>query len=122
LPSDRSATHLQHILGAIDRIDELTRGMDQKAYEASDVIKLAVERLLQNLTEAAHRLGRQADAVCPGVNWRVIRDLGNVLRHDYDELLDSTLWNTITVDLPPLKAAVRLALERITREVGKATP
>lgn len=31
-----------------------------------------------------------------------MRGLGNMLRHDYDDILDETIWSAITDRLPPL--------------------
>lgn len=73
----------------------------------------------QSLAQA-HRLGRQAPVICPGVDWRDIREMGNALRHDYDELLHEVLWNTIVNALPPLKAAVKTAMERIAKAPGSS--
>lgn len=116
MPSRSPRRSLQQILEAIERIQTLTAGMDQQSYQEAGTVKLAVERLLQIVTEAAHRLGREATAICPGVDWRDIREMGNALRHDYDELLDHVLWNTIIADLPPLKMHVTAALKTLNAQ------
>jgi len=74
----------------------------------------AVERKLQVISEAAVRLGEQAEALCPGLPWRDIRGIGNWLRHQYDRVDVEMVWNTVTVDLPPLKAAIARALSSAT--------
>jgi uncharacterized protein with HEPN domain len=72
----------------------------------------AVERKLQTISEAAIRLGNDAERLCPGLPWNNIRGIGNWLRHQYDRVDVQTLWNTITDHLPPLKAGVSRALDR----------
>ena len=62
------------------------------------------------ISEAAVRLGEQAERLCPGLRWRDIRGIGNWLRHQYDRVDIETIWNTLTRDLPPLKEAVHCAL------------
>ena len=37
-------------------------------------------------------------------------DFGNVLRHGYDGVVDARVWEIVTDDLPPLKAAVEAML------------
>jgi uncharacterized protein with HEPN domain len=32
--------------------------------------------------------------------------MGNVLRHDYDEIVDRVVFEVVQRDLPPLKAAI----------------
>jgi uncharacterized protein with HEPN domain len=70
----------------------------------------AVERKLLTIGEAAVRLGREAPSIVPEIPWRPVRDLGNLLRHEYDKVDLTIIWQTVTDDLPGLKAAVQRAL------------
>jgi uncharacterized protein with HEPN domain len=65
------------------------------------------------ISEAAKRLGPQAEALCPGFPWRDIRGIGNRLRHAYDMLNFAMIWKVYQDDLPPLKAGVSAALGRL---------
>jgi uncharacterized protein with HEPN domain len=67
-------------------------------------------RKLLVISEAAIRLGEEAEHLCPDVPWREIRGIGNWIRHQYDRIELPTLWKTVRADLPPLKAAVLRAL------------
>lgn len=42
--------------------------------------------------------------------WHRIRDLGNLLRPAYDKVDLEIIWQTVTNDLPPLRAAVLRSL------------
>ena len=110
LPSDLVAIHLQQMLDSILEIESYVKGMDLASYRADRTKTLVVERLLQILTEAAFRLGRDAETLCPGINWRSVRDLGNFLRHAYDRIDSAIIWNAITKEMPPLKESVQKAL------------
>ena len=70
----------------------------------------AVERKLLVISEAAIRLGQEAEIRCPGLPWSEIRGIGNWLRHQYDAVELPVVWKTVRDDLPPLKAAVLRAL------------
>ena len=98
------------IADAIGMVEEFTAGMDFEAFRSSPMAVAAVERKLQIISEAAIRLGDQAERQCPGQPWRDIRGIGNQLRHAYERVDLRTVWSTITGDLPPLKAAVLRAL------------
>jgi uncharacterized protein with HEPN domain len=63
------------------------------------------------ISEAAMRLGDEAERLCPEQPWRDIRGLGNWLRHQYDKIDVATIWHTFENDLPSLKAAVFRALD-----------
>jgi uncharacterized protein with HEPN domain len=44
------------------------------------------------------------------VRWKDIAGIGNILRHDYQRVDASIIWNAVKDDLPPLKEAL-LALK-----------
>ena len=111
MPFEDSRSHLADILEAIRSIERFVEGMSEDAYSEDERTQAAVERKLLVISEAAFRLKDVAQALCPGVPWRDIRGIGNWLRHGYDRIDAETIWNTVHVDLPPLKAAVQLALE-----------
>jgi uncharacterized protein with HEPN domain len=91
-------------------IEQFTSGMDFGAFRSNPMAVSAVERKLQIVSEAAIRLGDEAERCCPDIPWREIRGIGNQLRHAYERIDLNTIWNAITDDLPPPKAAVIRAL------------
>jgi uncharacterized protein with HEPN domain len=86
--------------------------MDLETFKTDTKTVAAVERKLLVISEAATRLGDQAEALCPGLPWRDIRGIGNWLRHQYDHVDLETIWRTVIRDLPPLREAVGRALAR----------
>jgi uncharacterized protein with HEPN domain len=110
LPFESSPALLQDILESINLIEQFTSGMNLDTFRADQKTISAVERKLQIISEAAIRLGPYAEEYCPGLPWRDIRGIGNWLRHEYFRIDVATIWKTATVDLPPLKSAVRDAL------------
>ena len=58
--------------------------MGREGYLADAKTQDAVERCFQRISEAAVKLGDDADARYPEIPWRDIRRFGNVLRHEYD--------------------------------------
>ena len=116
MPFNEASLSLTDILDAIVAIEQFTQDMDLDSFRQDPKTIAAVERKLQVISEAAVRLGEQAEALCPGLPWRDIRGIGNWLRHQYDRVDIETIWNTLTMDLPPLKAAVHGALNPSTPE------
>lgn len=92
-------------------IEDFTLGMSFEQFREDPKTVAAVERKFLVIGEAAVRLGREAPLIVADVPWRQIRDLGNLLRHAYDKVDLEIIWQTITDDLPPLKAAVLKALQ-----------
>jgi uncharacterized protein with HEPN domain len=91
-------------------IEKFTAGMDFESFCGNPMVIAAVERKFQIISEAAIRLGNEAERCCPGMPWRDIRCIGNHLRHAYERIDLTSLWRSITDDLPSLKAAVQRAL------------
>jgi uncharacterized protein with HEPN domain len=60
--------------------------MDRQAFERDGKTRDAVERCLERICEAAHRLGGRAAQLMPNQPWSDIRGMGNRLRHAYDRL------------------------------------
>ena len=62
------------------------------------------------VSEAARRLGSHAGRLAPGQPWADIRSIGNVLRHQYDDIDPEVIWWIVQRDLATLKAAAQQAL------------
>jgi len=81
---------------------EYTSGIQFSDYTHNRLVKDASERCLARLSEASVKLGPLAEELFHAHDWRGIRAFGNVLRHDYPDLLDRMIWTMITDQLPPL--------------------
>ena len=92
MPFSEASLSLTDILDAIAAIEQFTQDMDLDSFRQDPKTIAAVERKLQVISEAAVRLGEQAEALCPGLPWRDIRGIGNWLRHQYDRVDIETRW------------------------------
>ncbi|ARJ67192.1 hypothetical protein WV31_16715 [Magnetospirillum sp. ME-1] len=112
MPSERPAQRLQDIIDSIDDATAFIGGVADTAAINQDRKTLrAVERCFQIISEAAIKLGAEAERLCPGLPWADIRGIGNPLRHEYDVISPARLWQSIRDDLPPLRAACVQALK-----------
>jgi uncharacterized protein with HEPN domain len=112
LPFREPSLSLHDIFDAIEMIEHFTRGMEFESFRGDAKTVAAVERKLLVVSEAAVRLGEDADLLCPGPPWGEIRGTGNWLRHQYDRIDLEIIWRTLIEELPPLKAAVGRILGR----------
>jgi uncharacterized protein with HEPN domain len=94
------------IIDAIGMIEQFTAGMHFEAFRSNPMAVAAVERKLLVISEAAIRLGDEAERRYPDQPWRDIRGIGNQLRHAYERIDLETIWAAVTDDLPPLKATL----------------
>ncbi|MTV17480.1 HepT-like ribonuclease domain-containing protein [Bradyrhizobium sp. BR2003] len=65
---------------------------------------------MEVISEASRHLGSELKAQHKNVRWKDIAGIGNILRHDYQRVDATIIWNAVNDDLPPLKAAL-LALK-----------
>ena len=94
--------------------------MDFEAFREDPKTVAAVERKLLIISEAAIRLGAEAESRGPGMPWRDIRGMGNWLRHQYERIELPVVWKTVQSDLSPLKDAVLHALSSEAENPGGA--
>jgi uncharacterized protein with HEPN domain len=113
VPSSRPAACFLDILDNVRLIETYLRGMDRAAFEADSRTRDAVERCLGRLSEAAVKLGQQAEELAPGPPWPAVRAFGNVLRHAYDQVDPARIWEIATRDLPLMATACATALQRL---------
>ena len=104
MPSEVPRERLQDIVTNIDRVRAHLKGVRLGA-ELDDKTRDAVERCLERISEAAKKLGPMIEERQPQVSWRGIRGLGNVLRHEYDAVDDSTIERIVENELGPLRQA-----------------
>jgi uncharacterized protein with HEPN domain len=113
LPFSDYIQPLQDILENIKRIERFLDNKGPRDVAGDDRTLFACQYALLIISEAAKRLGSQAEVLCPGQPWRDIRGIGNHLRHAYDDLDAMLIWKVYQDDLPSLKIAVSDALHRI---------
>jgi uncharacterized protein with HEPN domain len=104
---------LSDIIENVERIEVYLDGLDYQAFERDGRTRDAVERCLERVCEAAHRLGEQAVTLMPEQPWSDIRGMGNRLRHAYDRIDLNVVWNTVRHRLPGLAADARHALAKL---------
>jgi uncharacterized protein with HEPN domain len=113
LPSEKPARRLLDIVENGQAVLRYTAGMDAVAFAQSALVRDAVERCLERISEAAAKLGELAPALMPDQPWHDIRALGNRLRHNYEEISYARLWEIVQADLPGLLGACEAALRKL---------
>ena len=116
MPFKDVETLLEDILEACEAIRLFLSDLDFPAYERDLKTKRAVERTLQIISEAAYRLQGDAEKLCPTIDWRGVRGLGNVLRHEYHAVDDRRIWEDLTERLPQFHQAVSEALVKLRKK------
>ncbi|OCK61239.1 HepT-like ribonuclease domain-containing protein [Bradyrhizobium sp. LMTR 3] len=106
------ADRVGHIANAIGSIREIVAGQTHDSFANNLVMRMAVGRLLEIISEASRFIPPDMQAQEPGINWRRLADLGN---HAYHRTDAGLLWTMIEDDLEPLQTFV----ERIAKELKR---
>ena len=80
--------------------------MSAEEFEADRKTFYAITRCLEIVSEACRRLDPALRARHPLLPWRAIMGVGNVYRHDYDNVAEAFVWRTVRHNLEALPAAV----------------
>lgn len=101
-PEERDLAYLWDMLQASRDIVEFTRGLSFLQFSSDKRTRLAVERQLLVIGEAASHVSdgfREAHSEVP---WTGIVGQRNVLAHDYGEILVERIWLVTQRNIPAL--------------------
>jgi uncharacterized protein with HEPN domain len=104
---------LSHIRDEIEGITSALRGVKQDAFVENYILRRAAERALLIISEAAKALPKSLTDRYPAVDWRGVRGLGDVLRHDYERVDAETLWAILTGKLPELAPVIQRMIDDV---------
>lgn len=110
---ERVRVRLEWILLAIERIARVTVGLDLPTFRADIDQQWLVERGLEIISEASRRIPGEMLAKYPEIDWRRMHDIGNRLRHGYDQLDEGIIWTIATQRLPELKPVIEAMLAEL---------
>ncbi len=114
------AVRLDDILDEIHNLLQETAGLQYETFEDAWLLRRAAERGIEIISEASRHIPEELKNTEPTVPWRQIAGVGNVLRHNYENISSRVVWDIIVKHLGPLDAAVRRLLKRIeTAEEGR---
>jgi uncharacterized protein with HEPN domain len=91
----------------IARLRELLADLSLEAFEDDWQKRWLVERGVEIISEASRRLSQDLKARHPEIPWQKVAGIGNVLRHDYENVAAPVLWVLVHESLPQLDQVCR---------------
>lgn len=101
---------LRDMLEAIEHIERYAQN-GRAAFDADELVRTWMVHHLQTIGEAGRALSPEFRANHEGVPWPKIIGTRHVLVHEYFGVDLDLVWEIVTDDLPPLKAALERLLE-----------
>jgi uncharacterized protein with HEPN domain len=97
---------LADALLVIDRVQQAMGDRTLADYASDWLLKHAVERAVEIISEASRHLPDDVKARHPEIPWRRVAGIGNILRHDYDSIVDNVIYELVKRELPALETAL----------------
>jgi uncharacterized protein with HEPN domain len=104
---------LRDILEEIIGLRNETTGLRYEIFAETWLLRRAAERAIEIISEASRHIPSEMKDREPNVPWRQIAGVGNVLRHDYENISSRVIWDIIVHHLDGLEAAVRRLLDTV---------
>jgi len=102
LPDVRDAGYLLDMIQHAHGISRAVKTRTLQDYLSDEDLRLAVERRIEIIGEAARRVSRAFQDVHPEIPWGKIIAQRNLLTHQYGEIEDEIVWAVATVSVPEL--------------------
>ena len=99
---ENDAGYLWDMLEAARGIVASLQNLALEQYQADDNLRLATERRIEIIGEAASRISQAVRHAHPEIPWRQIIAQRNVLAHNYGEIDDELIWSVAATHVPQL--------------------
>lgn len=113
MPFDRARLALFDIRDNVSLVRRFIQDLSYEDFLRDRKTFYAVIRALEIISEAARRLPDDLRARHPELPWRAIMGIGNVYRHDYDNVAEEIVWRTIEHGLDPLLIVVEEEIQQL---------
>ena len=101
-PQDRDLGYVWDMQDAACQILEFSKDKSLKEYHQNKMLRLAVERSLEIIGQAAKEVSEEFKKRYSSLPWSRIIGLRNILAHEYGEIKDEKICLVATRDILPL--------------------
>jgi uncharacterized protein with HEPN domain len=119
--NENDLSYIIDIFNCIMDINEFTKSISYNEFEKDKMRKLAVERQLETIGQAANKISKETQDVLDTIPWGKIIGLRNKLAHDYGEILAERIWNISRKSIQELLTEIE-KIEDIKEYIKKNRP
>lgn len=106
-------TRLSHILQALNNLESFVDDISYDEFMNSQLHKSAVTNELQVIGEAVSRLSDSLKSEFPEIEWKGIKNLRNIVVHEYFAIDYSVIWELIKYNSQELREEIESILKKI---------
>jgi uncharacterized protein with HEPN domain len=101
------ALRLHDILEAIAVIQDTLGTTTYDEFLRNHSMRWSIERGIEIISEASRHIPGELKAREPGIDWKGVAGIGNILRHDYADVANDVIYKTATARITELDPAIR---------------
>ncbi|GAB4137559.1 MAG: DUF86 domain-containing protein [Cyanobacteria bacterium J069] len=94
--------YIGHMLDTANKAVGFVSGLSREDFDEDEQLRLSLTHLLQVIGEAARRVSLDFRAAHPQIPWKAIVGMRSKVVHDYLNVDEDVVWNTVIHDLPSL--------------------
>ena len=98
--------YISHIHDALEKITKYASVHNFEEFSNNEWDQAAITRYFEIIGEASSRLSAEFKQLHSKIEWRDMNDFRNFLIHDYMDIDLKIVWDTITINVPPLKSKI----------------
>lgn len=106
MPKDE-LVYVGHMLDKAYEALSLVRGKTRQDYDRDSALRLALTHLIQVIGEAARRVSPQFRDRHPQIPWEAIAGMRRKIVHDYMNVDEDIVWDSVTQEPHPLIEELR---------------
>lgn len=99
-----------HIVESIELIEAYSEELTTEKFKKSRVLQDAIIRRLEIIGEAVKNLSKSFREKHPGIPWKQMAGMRDILIHEYFDVDLSLTWSVVKVELPSIKDRLQLLL------------
>jgi uncharacterized protein with HEPN domain len=104
---------LQHILDAIEEIQNYLIAVDFSVFIENSMMRFACIKQMEIIGEASNHLSVELKSKFSDIEWSQIVGMRNVFAHEYFGIDPNLVWEIIKNDIPELKEKIEHILKSI---------
>lgn len=110
---------LRDILDSIAIVEGAIGDHDVVSFTNNAVLRLAVERAIEIVSEAVRHIPEEQRDQHPGTPWRNIISIGNKLRHEYHRIDPDIIWEIAHRHFKELRPVIEQIAAAVPEESGE---
>jgi uncharacterized protein with HEPN domain len=99
--------YVGHMLDKVEQALSLVEGKSRADFDVDVTLRLALTHLLQVIGEATRQVSQPFRDRYPDIPWNAIEGMRHKIVHDYMDVDEDIVWDTVTTELRPLLTALR---------------